>query len=275
MFASGPDYVSLPGYAEILTGSRRAGCTHNGCRSVLQPTLLEDFAAALPGDEGSVALVGSWPELERVVARGTLRGSVSVGRTRGHDHRQFQRWTTAAQALALGRVAQAAPGVGGYRPDLHTAALALAYLEEAAPRLLVVCLGDADEHAHRGDLRGYRRAVTFADSFLGRMRIVLAGIERRGRPTALFVTTDHGRADHLVDHGARWPESAHAWLIACGALVRARGPVGGATTCHLADIAPTLRWLGGVETGAPQGGRHERGRILQELGLRRPFAGRT
>jgi hypothetical protein len=43
MFASGPRYVSLPGYREILTGRASAGCLDNDCPAVSEPTLLDEL----------------------------------------------------------------------------------------------------------------------------------------------------------------------------------------------------------------------------------------
>lgn len=263
MFASGPDYVSLPGYAEIFTGSRRAGCPDNGCRSLRARTLLEDFAAQRDTPEGEVALVGSWPELERVAARDHLRGVVSVGRSSGHNHRLLHPHPKTRRALALGRRGAPEPGCGDYRPDTRTAELAIAYLVEVGPRLLVVSLGDADEHAHRGAFHEYREAIAFADTFVGAVHRQLKRFELEGASTALLVTTDHGRAKDLVEHGAAWPESARTWLVASGSLIRGRGPIRSPLPTYLADIAPTLRELGGVPAPAAPAA----GRILWELGL--------
>lgn len=251
LLASGPDYLSLPGYAEILTGSSRAGCVDNGCEAVAARTLLEDFAAADATGAG-VALVASWPELGRIATQGRAVGAVSVGRSGGYNHVVFRRLRASRRAFLKGRRA-AGPGVGDYRSDVATADLALAFLPEARPRLLVVSLGDADEHAHRGALDGYRNALFQADVFVGRVHRQLRDLESVGIPTALLVTTDHGRADHLVDHGAAWPESAHCWLVAAGGLIGARGRLAPPTARSLSDLAPTLRFLGGLDPGEPEG----------------------
>jgi len=44
--------------------------------------------------------------------------------------------------------------------------------------------------------------------YIGQLRRDLRAIEKKGRDTALFVTTDHGRAYHFTDHGRTYPESA-------------------------------------------------------------------
>jgi hypothetical protein len=248
LFASGPEYLSLPGYAEILTGSTRAGCADNRCQEVAARTLLEDFS--LEDTTGcGVALVASWPDLIRVVTRDRQVGAVSVGRTGGYNHVSFRRLSASRRALLQGRRARG-PGGGDYRSDAATMRLALAFLAEACPRLLVVSLGDADEHAHRGALDAYAASIRRADAFVANVRRQLRALETRGRPTALLVTTDHGRAHDLVDHGAAWPESARAWLVATGTLIGARGSAPSPTLRYLADLAPTLRLLGGFRRGA-------------------------
>src|ERR1700743_2245089 len=57
LLASGPRFVSLPGYREILTGRRGLGCTDNQCAQLAEPSLLDDAQEALGLDAADVALV--------------------------------------------------------------------------------------------------------------------------------------------------------------------------------------------------------------------------
>jgi hypothetical protein len=42
MRVSGSNYVSMPGYAELLTGTAEHGCDNNECLGALRPTLFND-----------------------------------------------------------------------------------------------------------------------------------------------------------------------------------------------------------------------------------------
>src|ERR1700761_3589285 len=59
LLASGPRFVSLPGYREILTGRRGLGCTDNQCAQLAEPSLLDDARQALGLDAGDPAPGGS------------------------------------------------------------------------------------------------------------------------------------------------------------------------------------------------------------------------
>jgi hypothetical protein len=52
--ASGPNFVSLPGYMEMLAGSVTR-CTENDCRKMDRATLLDDFQALSPEDPSRAA----------------------------------------------------------------------------------------------------------------------------------------------------------------------------------------------------------------------------
>src|SRR5262249_45337218 len=127
-----------------------------------------------------------------------------------------------ARACALleeGAAADPEPGHGDYRPDRYTAAVALRYLEERAPRFLFLGLGDTDEHAHAGDYAAYVRALRASDGVLDELYRVLARMGERGRATSVFVTADHGRGHDYRHHGRAFPESRRVWLVAAGPAI--------------------------------------------------------
>lgn len=232
--ASGPHFVSLPGYAELLTG-RAGACRDNECDGVPSATLLDEVDAA----GGRAALVGSWEKLGRVASsRGEGGAPFPVSAGRGGDP----------------HIAPA-PGSGDFRPDRLTADVALDVLEHERPDLLFLGLGDTDEHAHHGDRAGYGRALRFADDVLARLRRVLARMGERGASTVVIVTADHGRSVRFTDHGGHAPESGRVWLVALGAGIAARGDVRSPAPRTLSDVAPTIRRLMGLSdrpsSGAP------------------------
>lgn len=236
--ATGPNFVSLPGYTEILSGRAPLGCRDNDCPQARVPTFLDDAASV----GLRVAAFASWERLGRAVTARPGSFLVSAGREMGDTTHPW-------------------PGSGDYRPDVRTAALALDYLEREQPDVLFLALGDSDEHAHHGDYDGYLRALEQADGVIRRLLAVLDAMGERGRATHVFVTADHGRARDFRSHGGFAPESSRVWLVAAGPRIRPRGVSRSPRERHLADVAPTVEAVLGVERARRDGD----GDVLSEL----------
>ena len=250
--ASGPNFVSLPGYMEILSGSAKTGCYNNGCRRMDLPSLLDDFAASPGAHPASAAAFSSWSKVEQA-ASSEGQGIVSAGRNGGFNLHILERYPKSRAVLAEGRASRAMKGADvDFRPDKWTAELAYTFLAEADPDFLFVSLGETDEWAHLNNYPKYLEALRAADRFVGQMRTHLRGA---GRETALFVTTDHGRAHGFRDHGQEHPESSRSFLFVEGSHFRASGPIQVGRETYLKDIAPTVRAIAGLPQryGAGQG----------------------
>jgi len=249
MFASGPNYVSQPGYIEIFSERRPLGCLTNDCPRTTEPTFVDDIAEAT---NGSAAVVSSWEVIGRAAALRPSKLVTSTGQGRGENQGELRVNEKASKSLEWGRIAAAWPGHGEYRPDKYTREIALSYLEERRPRFLFLGLGDTDEYAHLGDYRGYLRALHEADATIGRLLETLDRMGDDGRHTTVLVTTDHGRERAFVSHGGVAPESSRVWMIA-GGNVRPDGPVALPEPAHLFDVGPTVRRLMGLAPGAGEG----------------------
>jgi hypothetical protein len=251
--ASGPNFVSLPGYTEIFGGRASTECWDNTCDQTVVPTLLDEVRASWDRD-ADTAVISSWESIPKAASAYPGTFVASSGR-RIADARIREDHELAA---LLDRGAKSAPwpGEGDYRPDEHTAAIALRYLERERPRFLFVGLGDTDEHAHRGEYRAYLGALRRADSFVRSLLESVERLEEQGRRTAVFVTTDHGRSASFRDHGGFAPESGRVWLAAIGPGIAKRGE---RMSGRLADIAPTARTLLGLREPQRYG---EEGRAL-------------
>lgn len=243
--ASGPNYVSLPGYTEILSG-RPSRCHENDCPRTSTPTLLDEARAA----GAKVAVFSSWERIELAATAKADGIYVSCGR----------RGDPAVDPF---------PGFGDYRPDRFTAAAALAYYEAEQPDVFFLGLGDSDEYAHRGDYPRYVEALRRADEVIGRLVAALDRSGERGRRTHVVVTADHGRARSFADHG-RVPEAARVWMVAAGPAFSARGPVATFRQHYLADIAPTLRVVLGLRADTSERAGLPIGELFEEtpIGLR-------
>jgi hypothetical protein len=225
--ASGPNFVSMPGYTEIFTG-RVPSCTDNDCGRPEHATFLEELAAR----GANVAVFASWEKVGQAVSHTPPLFFVSAGRPDGDTQSPF-------------------PGGGAYRPDESTMELSLSYLRDNQPDVLVISLGDTDEYAHHGNLRGYNAALTRVDQFIGRVNETLSHMGERGAATHLFVTTDHGRGQGFNDHGGKYPESGRVWLAAMGPRITSRGFVSGRAH-HLRDLAGTIVAVATKDEPAPQ-----------------------
>ena len=228
--ASGPNFVSLPGYAELLSGRRVTDCKDNQCRGSGRRTLFDDFAAEAARDGARAVAFTSWPDIAKV-------------------------------ASERGPLPEPAPRPDTFRPDALTADLAIQHLRARPPRFMFLGLGEPDEFGHADDYAGYLRSLRYADRRIGEIDQILQSLAARGTRTALFVTADHGRADSFVNHGAQFPESARVWLIASGSALHATGYVDAPRPRRLADLAPTVRQI----TGLPRDANAAAGAPLDEL----------
>jgi hypothetical protein len=240
--ASGPNFVSLPGYTEIFTGHRKHDCADNDCADARVPTVM-DQARALTSRPSDVAVIASWPKIGGAASVDPASLVLSTGRYRtSHEDLLFDD-AVMRDALEQGSRAEAFPGYGDYRPDRFTAALALRYLETRRPRLMFLGLGEPDEYAHRDDYAGYLASLRAADATLGEIFAVLGRMGARGAHTTVIVTADHGRGRDYRVHGRAFPESGRVWLVAAGGGIEARGYAHATRPHRLADVAPTVRAL--------------------------------
>ncbi len=221
--ATGPNFVSSPGYREILTGRASDACQSNECPRIATETLLDEASAA----GLRVAAFASWEKIDLAATARPGAFRVSAGRAGDPD---IEPW----------------PGTGDFRPDALTSQVALEHLVREEPDVLFLGLGEPDEYAHRGDYEGYLRSLERADAILGRLEATLARMGDRGAWTHVFVTADHGRAYDFRGHGGWAPESSRVWLFAKGPRVVAHGAVKSPRERHLSDIAPTVRALLGL-----------------------------
>jgi hypothetical protein len=256
MVATGPNYVSLPGYLEILSGRGPQPCQSNQCIPDHVRTIADEVRAR-SADPADVAVFSSWDRIARAASAEPGAFVLSSGRSRLSHAEVIAEDDSARSWEELGARARAFPGEGDFRPDRFTAALALRYLEAKRPHFLFLGLGEPDEYAHRGDYAGYLSSLRAADETLGQLFATLDRMGTRGASTTVFVSTDHGRAHNFRFHGRAFPESGRVWLVAAGAGVRARGILQAARPHRLADLAPTMRRLLGLpadeslSSGAP------------------------
>jgi hypothetical protein len=253
--ASGPNFVSMPGYTEIFEGRAPAGCQDNACDGTQASTIVDEVRHRATADS-QVAVFASWERIRSAATRDPASIVLSAGRADVHGAAFLARDLELRDLLERGAASDPYPGSDGFRPDRYTAALALRYLEATRPAFLFVGLGEPDEYAHRGDYVGYLGALRAADHFVGELFATLDRLGERGRSTLVLLTADHGRARDYREHGGQYPESARVWLAAFGGPVRARGFAEAPEPRRLADVAPTIRAVLDLDTkgDGPSGG---------------------
>jgi type I phosphodiesterase/nucleotide pyrophosphatase len=253
---AGATNLSLPSYYELFT-ARRTRCTSNFCAPLEVPTLLDRAAEA---GVTPVASIGSWDALERAVSRGTATVFVSAGTRRWSGRRPLED-ARLESAVAEGEKAGPFPASHGmYRPDRHTAAIALEYVRAHRPRLLHVGLGDADEFGHRNDYRMYLAALHASDAFVGQLGDLLDTLGL-STSTTVIVVADHGRAHTFREHGPVYPESGRSFVFAFGGRVAPRGKVCARRDITLPDVGATVQAL----LGLPPDEAPDAGRAIEEL----------
>ena len=79
--ASGPNFLSLPGYTEIFTGAAPVDCADNECKRVRVPTVADD-AALLQESPAEVAVITSWRKIELAASHAPEHLTISAGRSK-------------------------------------------------------------------------------------------------------------------------------------------------------------------------------------------------
>ncbi|MCB9655321.1 MAG: hypothetical protein H6729_14475 [Deltaproteobacteria bacterium] len=246
VFASGPAYLSLPGYREMFSG-HPSSCQNNACPWSEEATFVDELMESEMLAPEDVAIATSWGPMAHAVTRRPCGAVISAGRTGGASREAFRVNRRASEILRAASDAAAYPGWGDYRPDRFTAALALHYLREVAPRLLVVGLGDTDEYAHRDNYEKYIASIRRFDAFIGDLFRSLERMRERrgggaGGEASVFVLTDHGRNTGFAHHGFGDPASSRVWFLAYGPRILGVNTRRDASTpMRLGDLAPTLR----------------------------------
>jgi hypothetical protein len=242
--ASGPNFVSLPGYREILTG-HLSECQKNECPPLERDTLADDFRA-VSRSAREVAVISSWEGIEGAASKRPESIVASCGRRGGHNLEALRADAASDALFREGEDAAPAPGKDDFRPDTLTAKIALGYLVREKPRFLFIGLGESDEYGHADDYGGYLGSLRAADRVLGAIDEILEKTGAWRHDALVFVTTDHGRGEDFRFHGGDVPESGRVWLLALGARITRPGFPPAWQTHHLADIAPTIRVLTGL-----------------------------
>jgi 2,3-bisphosphoglycerate-independent phosphoglycerate mutase len=115
--------------------------------------------------------------------------------------------------------------------------------------VVVLNYANADMVGHSGDLQAAIKAVEAVDLCLGRLA---QAVERAGG--SLLITADHGNVEMMRDPQTGQPHTAHTTNPVPLILVNPPAGIVGLTDGRLADIAPTLLAIIGIEQPAAMTG---------------------
>jgi hypothetical protein len=223
--------VSYPGYSEILTG-RASDDIIKGNDPIQQPneTVLEFLKNKLKLRMQQVALFSSWDHFHYIAEH--TPGTIFINA--GYQDLPSSPALSRLQHLALTPWDEA-------RHDVFTFDLALDYLKQQKPRVLVVSFDETDDwaHAHRYD-RVLDMIAAF-DGFLNRLWTAVQSMPEYRNSTTLIVASDHGRGSTLTDwsdHGRKVQGADKIWMAILGPDTPAAGEV--STHAEQRDITPTI-----------------------------------
>ena len=220
MDASGPNYISLPGYLEILRGHPAHDCQVNECIPHKDTSILDYYHQWYPSAE--IAVMGSWDQL-RYVGNTSKDYIINIG----HFHQNYDAMLFPFHST-FG---------DNERDDSYTEASTNLYLQDHSPDFLWVALGDTDEYAHMGSYPDYLRTLRNYDRFIGQL------IRDLPDDTTFIITTDHGRGIDWRKHGGSDPTSKRVWMMLRGPHIPHKGMVDLGQPITSSWIYPTIQGI--------------------------------
>ncbi len=116
---------------------------------------------------------------------------------------------------------------------------------------VIICnFANGDMVGHTGIMEAALKAVAAVDDCLGR---VVEAIKKVGG--VILVTADHGNVEKMIDEKTGQPYTAHTVGDVCAILINAPQNIVGLNKGKLADVAPTLLDLLGIEQPSEMTGK--------------------
>jgi 2,3-bisphosphoglycerate-independent phosphoglycerate mutase len=152
------------------------------------------------------------------------------------------------------RILVPSPKVATYdlQPEMSAPELAakvVTAIDQGIYGLIILNFANPDMVGHTGSLAAAIKAVETVDTGLGQ---IIAAIKRQGG--ALLVTADHGNCEQMWDYEENCPHTAHTLNPVPVVLLGAGERVSALRDGRLADIAPTLLALMGLQQPAEMDG---------------------
>lgn len=238
-----PYWFSYPGYSEIFTGYADTNINSNEYPPNPNTNVLE-YINQQNGFKGKVAAFTAWDAFNRILNE--KRSGFPV--IAAFDTTPV---TNNSQRLINDMLKDS------YRPwnegeclDVFTYYAAMEYWKVNQPKVLYIGYGETDEWAHAGKYKSYLDAAHQLDEWLQDIWNYVQTNPKYKNKTAILITTDHGRGDHIKkqwrDHGSSIPDAHEIWLAVMGPGVPAKGEVKKDMQLYQKQIAQTIASLLGL-----------------------------
>ena len=243
------EWVSYPGYNELLTGRPDPLITNNAAKPNPNVSVLE-WLNGRPGFTGRVAASAAWRIFSAIL---------NVERSRLPLFVTPQRSAPGTVSPRIAELEAWMADLPPITPDEHFDAFAyraaVEMVDSQQPRVLLLALGEPDEWAHARRYDRYLASIQRCDRFVRQLWEKLQALpEYRGTIT-LILSPDHGRGATGADwtgHGKKTPHSDETWLAALGPDTPALGERRDTPAVHQAQVAATVAALLGEDFRAAQ-----------------------
>jgi len=237
-------WVSYPGYNEILTGRPSALITSNSPVPNPNVTVLE-WLNRRPAFQDRVAACTEWGVFKAIL--NVDRSRLPVWTTRQHSPPD----TASPRLLEIERWMDDIPPLAADEHfDAFVYQAARDAFERRKPRVFLLAFGEPDAHAHARRYDRYLGSIQRCDRFIRQLWEILQAQPQYRGTTTLIVTPDHGRGVTTEDwtgHGAKTPRSNETWCAVLGPDTPARGERRDAPELHQAQLAATIAALLGED----------------------------
>uniref|UniRef100_A0A7V3KPT0 Phosphoglyceromutase n=1 Tax=candidate division WOR-3 bacterium TaxID=2052148 RepID=A0A7V3KPT0_UNCW3 len=238
--------VSLPGYAEILSGSAQPEIINNKPKQIQSVTVMEFLKDQLHLAKYKIAVFASWNKFPYVVSKVPGVIYCNAGDTNAVDGK-----LTGRQRL-LNRLQDEAPSPwDGIRLDAFTFYQGMEFLNKHHPRVFYFSFDETDDWAHMGRYDRVLEAAHRIDGYLNLLWKWCQSTAQYRNKTSFILTTDHGRGgsndDGWKDHGSKIEGSEYIWIAIVGPDTPHLGELSNTKTVYQKDIASTLAKLLGYD----------------------------
>lgn len=243
-----PYWFSYPGYNEIFTGYPDTLVNSNSYKSNPNTNVLA-FLNKFPAYNGRVAAFGAWEAFERIL------NEAESGFPVVNAFKPFGGNNPNAKEKLINNMLKDSYRIFGNGEclDVFTHYGAMEAWKKDKLKIMYIAYGETDEFAHSGKYRSYLDAAHQFDKWLKSIWKTIENNPEYNGKTALFITTDHGRGDALLDskwtsHGEEVNGADEIWFaVMAPGLIKGKGEIREKGQYYQKQFAQTLAGLLGYE----------------------------
>lgn len=241
-------FFSYPGYSEILAGSHHPDVKSNDLMPNPQTTVLEFVQSEMKLPYTGVAAFCSWSIFNGIVAKADDPFYCNAG----YEAVPEELLTEPMKVWNEAQFDMLTPW-NAVRFDKVTFELALAFLDEYEPTLMLLGLGETDDWAHNRRYDRVIEAARYFDDAMERLWTFIQSHPAYKDKTTVIVTSDHGRGPNLAgwhSHGVMHRGSEYIWLGVFGPDTPKSGVLGDTGETTQGQVAATAAHFLGLDFNA-------------------------